>query len=45
MANHAAVLNAEELGSVEGELDNKGRLRRKIDEGVTRMFARLPRAQ
>ena len=32
-------------GSVEGVLDNKGRLRRKIDEGVTRMFARLPRAQ
>jgi len=26
-------------------LDDKGRLRRKIDEGVTRMFARLPRAQ
>jgi len=32
-------------GSVEGVLDNKGRLRQKIDEGVTRMFARLPRAQ
>jgi len=32
-------------GSVEGVLDDKGRLRRKIDEGVTRMFARLPRAQ
>ena len=32
-------------GSVEGVLDNKGRLRHKIDEGVTQMFARLPRAQ
>jgi len=32
-------------GSVEGVLDNKGRLKQKIDEGVTRMFARLPRAQ
>jgi len=32
-------------GSVEGVLDNKGRLRRKIDEGVTRMFARFPHAR
>jgi len=32
-------------GSVEGVLDNKGRLRQKIDEGVTRMFARFPHAR
>lgn len=31
--------------SVEGVLGNKERLSRKIDEGVTRMFARLPRAR
>ena len=31
--------------SVEGVLGNRDRLRRKIDEGVTRMFERLPRAR
>lgn len=31
--------------SVEGVLGNTDRLSRKIDEGVTRMFARLPRSQ
>jgi hypothetical protein len=31
--------------SVEGVLGNRNRLGHKIDEGVTRMFARLPRAQ
>jgi hypothetical protein len=32
-------------GSVEGVLGNRERLNRKIDEGVIRMFARLPRAR
>jgi hypothetical protein len=31
--------------SVEGVLGNRDRLRRKIDEGVTRMFVGLPRAR
>jgi Domain of unknown function (DUF4136) len=31
--------------SVEGVLGNRNRLKRKIDEGVTRMFERLPRAR
>ena len=31
--------------NVEGVLGNRDRLRRKIVEGVTRMFERLPRAQ
>jgi uncharacterized protein DUF4136 len=31
--------------SVEGVLGNRDRLRRKIDEGVTRMFARFPHAR